>query len=73
MDWKTEHTLSPQADHTQMAVRDWLETQSRVTGYWRDLLISGGGNEDLIAALDEHASFLAAAAHLGGAEIRRWQ
>ena len=69
MDLKSERLAMHRADHAQMAVRDWLETQSRVTGYWRDLLISGGGNEDLIAALDEHASFLAAAAHLGGAEF----
>ncbi len=69
MDLKTERLALLRADHAQLAVRDWLETQSRVTGYWRDLLISGGGNEDLIAALDEHASFLAAAAHLGSADF----
>lgn len=53
------------ADLARMAVRDWLETQSRVTGYWRDVLIETGGSDDLIALLDRHASFLAAAAHWG--------
>jgi hypothetical protein len=47
-----------------MAVRDWLETQARVTGYWRDVLLSSGGSEELIAVLDHHADVLAAAARL---------
>tara|TARA_B100000989_G_scaffold30253_1_gene19315 strand:- start:193 stop:363 length:171 start_codon:yes stop_codon:yes gene_type:complete len=51
-----------------MAVRDWLETQARVTGYWRDVLLSSGGSEELIAVLDHHADVLAAAARLDSAE-----
>lgn len=40
------------------AVRDWLETQSRVVTWWRDLLVESGGDPDLVAALDDHAAFL---------------
>lgn len=47
--------------HTDMAARDWLETQSRVVGFWRDLLIERGGDGQLIEALDCHAAFLRAA------------
>lgn len=59
-----------QADH---AVRDWLETQARVTGYWRDLLVASGGDDALIAALDDHASFLDAAAHMDEGSFHRRQ
>lgn len=54
--------LAASADN---AVRDWLETQSQVTRYWRDVLVSSGGSDALISALDDHASFLRAAAHAG--------
>jgi hypothetical protein len=57
-----------QADH---AVRDWLETQARITGYWRDLLVSSGGDDALIAVLDEHASFLGDAARRGEGSFHR--
>lgn len=40
------------------AVRDWLDTQSRVVTWWRDLLVESGGDPDLVAALDDHAAFL---------------
>jgi hypothetical protein len=73
MDAKTLRSVPLCAHHAQMAVRDWLETQSRVTGYWRDVLMSAGGNEDLVAVLDDHASFLAVAAHLGSADFTRPQ
>ena len=53
------------AAHAGLAVRDWLETQARVTGYWRDVLVEAGGNLALIEALDDHARFLQAAA-MGG-------
>ncbi|MAK64858.1 MAG: hypothetical protein CMF75_09020 [Maricaulis sp.] len=66
---KTNSVAGFGGDPARMAVQDWLETQARVTGYWRDLLVCGDGNDDLIAALDAHASFLAAAAHLGGADF----
>ncbi|WP_291841855.1 hypothetical protein [Maricaulis sp.] len=59
-----------QANQASLVVRDWLETQSRVTDYWRDLLLSSGGDEALIAALDAHAMFLRAAAHIGEGEIK---
>jgi len=61
------------AAHVQLAVRDWLETQARVTGYWRDLLVSAGGNLALIEVLDDHARFLAAAAHRGEGDFLRTQ
>ena len=59
-----------QADH---AVRDWLETQARITSYWRDLLVSSGGDDALIAVLDDHASFLGAAARMGEGSFHRPQ
>ncbi len=61
------------AAQAQLAVRDWLETQARVTGYWRDVLVSAGGNLALIEALDDHARFLAAAAHRGEGEFLQTQ
>lgn len=64
MNSKPQPTAHNCAHHAQMAVRDWLETQARVTGYWRDVLLSSGGSEDLIAVLDHHAEVLAAAARL---------
>lgn len=71
MNPKSQHPAPMCAHHAGMAVRDWLETQARVTGYWRDLLLSSGGNEELIAVLDHHADVLAAAARLGsGAPLR---
>jgi hypothetical protein len=73
MQTKPAAPISLCADHARLAVQEWLETQSRVTGYWRDLLLSAGGSEDLIAVLDDHASFLAAAAHLRSAQIHRPQ
>ncbi len=68
MDPKSQRSSALCAHHAQMAVRDWLETQARVTGYWRDVLLSSGGSEELIAVLDHHADVLAAAARLDGAE-----
>lgn len=47
---------------TEIAVRDWLETQARITSYWRDLLVDSNGDFDLIEALDAHESFLRTAA-----------
>ncbi|MEE2565806.1 hypothetical protein [Hyphobacterium marinum] len=52
---------SVQTGPADLAARDWLETQVRVVGYWRDLLVESGGDGSLIAALDEHAAFLQAA------------
>lgn len=49
------------AGHTDIAARDWLETQSRVVGFWRDLLVERGGDGRLIEALDAHAAFLRSA------------
>lgn len=68
MDSKSQRSSLMCAHHAQMAVRDWLETQARVTGYWRDVLLSSGGSEELIAMLDHHADVLAAAARLDSAE-----
>jgi len=62
-----------QAGQAEHAVRDWLETQARVTGYWRDLLVSSGGDDALIAVLDAHASFLGAAARMGEGSFHRPQ
>ncbi|WP_421792837.1 hypothetical protein [Hyphobacterium sp.] len=46
----------------EIATRDWLETQAKVAGYWRDLLIDSNGDLDLIEALDVHEMFLRSAA-----------
>ncbi|WP_339739653.1 hypothetical protein [uncultured Maricaulis sp.] len=62
-----------EAGQADLAVRDWLETQARVTGYWRDLLVSSGGDDALIAVLDDHASFLGAAARMGEGSFHRPQ
>jgi len=64
MNPKPQCQVSLCAHQAQIAVQDWLETQSRVTGYWRDLLVSSGGSEALIAMLDHHADVLATAARL---------
>ena len=61
------------ADHARIAVSDWLETQARVIGYWRDLLVSSGGNLALIEALDDHARFPAAAAYRGEGDFLQTQ
>tara|TARA_R110002096_G_scaffold176011_4_gene352007 strand:+ start:2013 stop:2369 length:357 start_codon:yes stop_codon:yes gene_type:complete len=61
------------AGQADLAVRDWLETQARITGYWRDLLVSSGGDDALIAVLDDHASFLGAAARMGEGGFHRPQ
>ena len=68
MEPKSQRSSALCAHHAQRAVRDWLETQARVTGYWRDVLLSSGGSEELIAVLDHHADVLAAAARLDSAE-----
>jgi len=47
---------------TEIAVRDWLETQARIASYWRDLLVDRNGDLDLIEALDAHERFLRMAA-----------
>lgn len=47
---------------TEIAVRDWLETQARIASYWRDLLVDRNCDLDLIEALDVHEHFLRMAA-----------
>lgn len=47
---------------TELAVRDWLDTQARIVSYWRDLLVDRNGDLDLIEALDAHEMFLRSAA-----------
>ncbi|WP_019959970.1 hypothetical protein [Woodsholea maritima] len=49
-----EHERSPVTE----AALEWLETQGHVVAYWRDLLISEGGDDQVIAVLDRHADFL---------------
>ena len=61
------------AAHARIAVSDWLETQARVIGYWRDVLVAAGGNLALIEALDDHARFLAAASHRGEGDFLQTQ
>lgn len=61
------HCVAPASDAgaraaTEIAVRDWLETQARIASYWRDLLVDRNGDLDLIEALDAHERFLRASA-----------
>ncbi|WP_125184550.1 hypothetical protein [Hyphobacterium indicum] len=61
------HCVAPSSDvgaraATEIAVRDWLETQARIASYWRDLLVDRNGDLDLIEALDAHERFLRASA-----------
>ena len=47
---------------TEEAARDWLETQARVAGFWRDLVADADGDLSLVRALDAHREFLLTAA-----------
>ncbi|MCG8442660.1 MAG: hypothetical protein MI723_12720 [Caulobacterales bacterium] len=49
-------------DAVERAAAEWLETQARVIGFWRDLVVSADGDRALVAALDAHAGFLEDAA-----------
>lgn len=40
------------------ALRDWLDSQSRVVEIWIERLIAEGGDTRMIAVLDQHAAFL---------------
>lgn len=42
----------------ETAARDWLETQARVAGFWRDMVADADGDLDLVRALDAHCEFL---------------
>ncbi len=46
------------AGAVETALRDWLETQARVIGYWRELALAGGADLALVDALDAHGEFL---------------
>lgn len=57
---------SPLEAHlASQAVRDWLETQSHVLAYWREVLVSANEADGLIEVLDDHARFLAQASRTG--------
>ncbi|WP_417482331.1 hypothetical protein [Maricaulis sp.] len=73
MNHTRKHCQDIKAGQADLAVRDWLETQARITGYWRDLLVSSGGDDALIAVLDDHALFLDAAARMGEGSFHRQQ
>lgn len=61
-------STTPASAHARLAVRDWLETQSRIIGYWRDVLVSAGECDDLVEILDDHAQVLLMAALQGDGE-----
>ena len=69
----TRIAASPHPAQVDGAVRDWLETQAHIVGYWREVLVSADGDAGLIAALDDHASFLEAAARIGAGGFHRHQ
>lgn len=42
----------------EAAARDWLETQARVAGFWRDMVADADGDLSLVRALEAHCEFL---------------
>jgi hypothetical protein len=48
----------------EWAARDWLETQARVAGFWRDMVADADGDLALVRALDAHREFLLAASNV---------
>ncbi len=50
----------------ECAARDWLETQARVAGFWRDMVADADGDLALVRALEAHREFLLAAAESRG-------
>ena len=69
----TSRAVAVNPGHVDGVVRDWLETQAHIVGYWREVLVSADGDASLIAALDDHASFLQAAARIGTDGFHRHQ
>lgn len=51
---------------TEEAARNWLETQARVAGFWRDLVADADGDLALVRALDAHREFLLAVSERRG-------
>ena len=41
------------------ALRDWMETHTRILGFWMDRLIEDGDSEDIVAMLHRQQSGLA--------------
>lgn len=41
------------------ALKDWMETQTRVVGFWMDRLIEEGDSEDLISLLHRQYAWMA--------------
>jgi len=56
----------PAAAQTEMpegmrheALRDWMETHTRILGFWMDRLIEDGDSEDIVSMLHRQQSWLA--------------
>lgn len=41
------------------ALKDWMETQTRVLGFWMDRLIEEGDSEDLVSLLHRQHAWMA--------------
>jgi hypothetical protein len=41
------------------ALRDWMETHTRILGFWMDRLIEDGDSEDIVSMLHRQQSWLA--------------
>jgi len=40
------------------AVMDWMETHSRIMGFWLERLIAEGGDQDMVAMIDRQRNWL---------------
>jgi len=40
-------------------LRDWMETHTRILGFWMDRLIEDGDSEDIVSMLHRQQSWLA--------------
>ena len=50
-------TLSPPAGRNRAAA-EWLDSQSRIIGFWLDELIAEGDDDELISTLHRHEAWL---------------
>ena len=41
------------------ALKDWMETHTRILGFWMDRLIEDGDSEDIVSMLHRQQSWLA--------------
>ena len=54
----TAQTAMPEGMRHE-ALRDWMETHTRILGFWMDRLIEDGDSEDIVSMLHRQQSWLA--------------